>query len=42
MMLTKSFMPSSCSKVMMPIIKRAEYLKYTLQHPCTSKIITKQ
>jgi hypothetical protein len=24
-----------------PIIKRAEYLKYTLQHPCTSKIITK-
>ena len=24
-----------------PIIKRAEYLKYTLQHQCTSKIITK-
>jgi hypothetical protein len=25
-----------------PIIKWAEYLKYTLQHPCTSKIITKR
>ncbi len=25
-----------------PTIKRAEYLKYTLQHPCTSKIITKR
>ncbi len=26
-----------------PIIKRAEYyLKYTLQHPCTSKMITKR
>jgi hypothetical protein len=24
------------------IIKRAEYLKYTLQQPCTSKIITKR
>jgi hypothetical protein len=25
-----------------PIFKRAEYPQYTLQHPCTSKIITKR
>ncbi len=40
--LTNLFMPSSCSMVTMPIIKRAEYHKYTLQHPCTGKIITKR
>jgi hypothetical protein len=25
-----------------PIIKRAEYLQYTLQHSCTSKIFAKR
>ncbi len=37
--LTLSFWPRFCP---WPIIKRAEYLQYTLQHPCTSKIFTKR
>ncbi len=39
--LTLSFWPHFFVAPPWPIIKRAEYLEYTLQHPCTSKILQK-